>query len=297
MIYLNNKIVPAKNARISVFDRGFLYGDGVYESLRVYQGVVFQLDEHVNRLFRSASMIGMTIPKSHAKIRQAVYETVRANRHREAYVRITVSRGAGSPGLDPALSGKPTFVVFSRRLKPYPPEHYMSGVKIAIVDVRRNLSKALNPKIKSLNFLNNILAKIDSLGKGAYEAVMLNHRGHVAEGTVTNVFFVVNDVLCTPSVTVGILDGITRQIILRIAKDLRIRTREGRFTRQDLYGAKEIFISNSTMEVMPVTEVDGKRIGIKAGSLTKTIHRCYRDTVSDYIRLHKQNGLKDFQDC
>ncbi len=288
MIYLNNRLVPEAKAKISVFDHGFLYGDGIYETLRVYRGVVFKIDEHIERLFRSASMINLKIRKTHGEIKKAIRKTIQANRHNEAYVRISISRGYGPIGLDPELCPKPTLVIISGALKEYPEHYYQKGVKIAIVDVRRNFKDALNPKIKSLNFLNNILAKIEANKRGAYEAIMLNYRGYVAEGTITNIFFVKNSILCTPSVHAGILDGITRRIILDSAKELRINTKEGRFTRRDIYRAQEIFISNTTMELMPVTRVDNIEIGTKKGNITRMLHLSYKEKVSDYI-----NTLRD----
>jgi branched-chain amino acid aminotransferase len=287
MIYLNNKLVPETKAKVSVFDHGFLYGDGVYETLRAYKGIVFKIDEHIERLFRSASMINLKIQKTSTMIKQAVYKTLKTNRHHEAYIRISVSRGPGSIGLDPELCPKPTVVIISRALKEYPRSYYQKGVKVAVVDVRRNFKEALNPKIKSLNFLNNILAKIESKEKGAYEAIMLNYRGYVAEGTITNIFFVKNNILCTPAPDVGILDGITRRIILDSAKELKIKIKEGKFTRKDIYSAREVFISNTTLEVLPVTEVDNIKIGRGIGKITTLLRSAYRKKVSDYI---KRNG-------
>ncbi len=287
MIYLNNKLVPETEAKVSVFDHGFLYGDGVYETLRAYKGIVFKIDEHIERLFRSASMINLKIQKTSYMIKQAVYKTLKTNRHHEAYIRISVSRGPGPIGLDPELCPKPTIVIISRALKEYPRSYYQKGVKVAVVDVRRNFKKALNPKIKSFNFLNNILAKIESKEKGAYEALMLNYRGYVAEGTITNIFFVKNNILCTPAPDVGILDGITRRIILDSAKELKIKIKEGRFTRKDMYSAQEVFISNTTLEVMPVTKVDNTKIGRGIGKITTLLRSAYRRKVSDYI---KRNG-------
>lgn len=287
-VYLNNKLVPESKAVVSVFDHGFLYGDGVYETLRAYKGVVLKIDEHINRLVRSASMIGLEIPKTHDAIKNAVHKTIRTNRHSEAYIRISVSRGTGPIGLDPELCPKPTFVIMSRAFKDYPKAYYQKGVKISIVNIRRNFKGALNPKIKSLNFLNNILAKIESKKRGTYEAVMLNYRGHVAEGTITNIFFVRNGVLCTPALDVGILDGITRKIILDTAKKLKIKTREGKFNRAHVYGAQEVFISNTTMEVMPVSEIDGIKIGAGIGKITKILHLAYKKRVTDYLKESKK---------
>ena len=284
MIYLNNKLVPKGKALISVFDHGFLYGDGVYETLRAYKGTVFMLDEHMDRLFRSASMIGLTIPPKPGTIKKAVYKTMEANRLDDAVIRITVSRGAGPPGLDPDLCPKPTFVIFASAFKKYPGQYYRKGVKVAIVNTRRNYNKALDPQIKSLNFLNNILAKIEAKKADAYEAIMLNYRGCIAEGTVSNIFFARNNVLCTPSINTGILDGITRRIILDIAKELKIKTMEGNFRPEEIYNAQEIFISNTTMEVMPVTEIDNKKISPAPGKITKMLNRAYRRKVAGYIK-------------
>lgn len=283
MIYLNGKLVPEKKALVSVFDHGFLYGDGIYETLRAYRGTVFMIDEHIERLFRSASMIGLVLPQGHDEIKKAVYQTIIANRHKEAYVRITVSRGPGPLGLDPALCHEPTFVIISKEFKDYPRSYYQKGVSIAIVNTRRNYKKALDPKIKSLNFLNNILAKRESIEKGVYEAIMLNHRGYIAEGTISNIFFVKNNVLCTPATGVGILDGITRRLILDAAHELGIQVHEGRFKPEDAYNADEVFISNTTMEVMPVSKIDDKKAGTKH-KITKQLHKAYRKKVVEYIK-------------
>ncbi|MEK6527875.1 MAG: aminotransferase class IV, partial [Nitrospirota bacterium] len=193
-------------------------------------------------------------------------------------------------GLNPELCLKPTLVIISSRFKDYPEKYYQKGLKIAIVDVRRNFKNALNPKIKSLNFLNNILAKIEAKKRGAHEAIMLNYTGYVAEGTISNIFFIKNNILCTPALDVGILDGITRKTILDIAKRLKIKFREGKFTRNDIYKAEEVFISNTTMEVMPVTQVDNVKISSRIGKITKMLGLEYKKKISDYIthvkRLH-----------
>ncbi len=286
MIYLNDRLVPEDRALVPVFDHGFLYGDGIYETLRAYKGVVFRFREHIGRLFRSASMIGLAVPMSPEGIERAVYSTMEANGQKDAVIRITVSRGPGPVGLDPALCPGPTFVIISSDFRRYPPRYYRKGVGIAVVNTRRNFRGALDPKIKSLNFLNNILAKREAIDRGAYEAVMLNYRGYIAEGTVTNVFFVKDGILCTPSVDVGILDGITRGLIIDIAGDVGIEVSEGRFRKEALYNAQEVFISNTTMEVMPVAEVDDTKIADSPGRLTRLLHRAYRKNVSEYIKRH-----------
>jgi len=287
MIFLNNKLVPKKKALISVFDHGFLYGDGIYETLRVYKGIIFKMDEHINRLYRSAEMIGLTIPKKPEEIRKAVYKTIASNRQKEAVVRITISRGAGPLGLDPSLCSKPTFVIISNKFRNYPAEYYSNGVKVSVVKTRRNYGPALDPRIKSLNFLNNVLAKIEAKNSGSYEALMLNYQGYLAEGTISNVFFInKKDMLCTPAIKVGILDGITRGMILDIAEELGLKSREGCFRRRDIYNAREVFITNTSMEVMPVTSIDAVRIRGNAGRLTAMIHNKYKEKVSEYIEAY-----------
>jgi branched-chain amino acid aminotransferase len=286
MIYLNDRLVPEKKALISVFDHGFLYGDGIYETLRAYNGIVFMIDEHIGRLFRSASMIGLQLPKDPDEIKEAVYQTIKGNRIKEAYVRITVSRGTGALGLDPALCPEPTFVIMAHDFKGYPRNYYQKGVNIAIVNTRRNYKKALDPQIKSLNFLNNVLAKIESKERKAYEAIMVNYRGYIAEGTISNIFFVKNRVLCTPAIGVGILDGITRRIILDAAHELGIDTNEGRFKPEDLYSADEVFISNTTMEVMPVARVDDRKMPPKFTIMEK-LHKAYSRKVAEYLKADR----------
>lgn len=283
-LYLNNRIVTASAAKVSVFDHGFLYGDGIYETMRVYDGVVFMLDEHIRRLHRSASLIKLAIPKNNAGIKSAIYGTLKANSLRNAYVRLTVSRGSGRIGLDPELCKKPTFVIIAEEFKEYPGAYYKNGVKLTIAKTKRNLKEAVNPQIKSLNFLNNILAKIEAKQKGAYEAVMLNARGYLTEGTISNIFFIKNKILCTPSVDCGILDGITRKIILEAAVKNGIKTREGKFKKEDLHKASEVFITNTTMEVMPVSVIDNARY--KTGDITKMLHAAYKNMVRAYISGH-----------
>lgn len=284
MIYLNNRLVPAGKAVVSVFDHGFLYGDGVYETLRAYDGVAFKIEEHIERLFNSAALIRLDISKTPEAIIRAVNKTVKANRLSDAYIRITISRGKGPIGLDPALCPKSTFVIIANPFQGYPSAYYRSGVNIAIVSSRRNFNKSIDPAIKSLNFLNNILAKIEGKERGAYEAVMLNYRGYIAEGTISNIFFVKNGTLYTPAVSTGILNGITRMAIIGIAEELGIKVREGKFRPADIYKAEEVFISNTTMELMPVSTVDDIKMSSSAGKVTKAIHHEYKRKVAEYIR-------------
>lgn len=245
-VYLNGKIVPSKEAAVSVFDHGFLYGDGVYETMRVYDGVLFMLAEHIRRLYRSASSISLAIPLGMDSLKISLYETLIANSLRNAYVRLTVSRGEGPIGLDPGLCGNPTVVIIAQGLKEYPRSYYEKGISLIIAKTRRNLREAVDPSIKSLNFLNNILAKIEAGKKDAYEALMLNVNDKLTEGTVSNMFFCRDDVICTPSPGCGILDGITRGIVIDIARRDGLKVREGEFTREDIYSADEVFITNTT---------------------------------------------------
>jgi branched-chain amino acid aminotransferase len=287
-VYVNGKILRAKDAVISVFDHGFLYGDGIYETLRVYDGVVFKLDEHLTRLFRSASLIGLSIPLDIDHLKIAIYETLIANAFRNAYVRLTISRGKGSIGLDPDLCPAPTIVIFVQEFREYPKEFYKNGLHLIIPAVRRNDKRAVNPQIKSLNFLNNILAKMEAKRKNAHEAIMLNTRGHLAEGTISNVFFYKDKTLCTPSVDCGILDGITRGMIIDLSIKEALRVNEGRFTRKDIYSAEEVFITNTTMEVMPVSRVDDKLFTV--GEIAKLLHTIYQQEVKAYSSEIKDKG-------
>ncbi|MEK6583111.1 MAG: branched-chain-amino-acid transaminase [Nitrospirota bacterium] len=280
-VYLNNRVVPESDARVSVFDHGFLYGDGIYETMRAYDGVVFMLDEHIRRLHRSASLIGLRIPKNVAGIKAAIHKTLEANSLKNAYIRLTVSRGSGPVGLDPELCKKPTFVIIANKFKEYPKTYYKNGIKLIISGTKRNLKEAVNPQIKSLNFLNNILAKAEAKERGAHEALMLNSMGYLTEGTISNIFFISNQILCTPSTNCGILDGITRKIILELAVKNRIKIKEGRFRKEALYNASEAFITNTTMEVMPVCRVDKNKY--KVGTITKLLRREYKKEVRAYI--------------
>jgi branched-chain amino acid aminotransferase len=280
-IHLNGKIVGSRDAVVSVFDHGFLYGDGIYETMRVYDGVVFMLDQHIRRLFRSASLIGLSIPLDVDQLKIAIYETLIANTLRNAYIRLTVSRGRGPIGLDPDLCVEPTIVVVAQELKEYPGAFYKNGIYLIISETRRNIKEAIDPRIKSLNFLNNILAKIEAKKKGAYEAIMLNVKGHLAEGTISNLFFYRNNILCTPSAECGILDGITRGVVMELAQREGIRVKEDKFTKKDIYSAEEVFLTNTTMEVMPVSKIDDRTYAVS--KIAKLLRGLYRQEVKAYV--------------
>lgn len=292
-VYLNDKLVLAAEAKVSVFDHGFLYGDGIFETMRAYNGVVFMLDEHLQRLFRSASLIGLDISKNISDTKIAVYDTLLANSLANAYVRLTVSRGYGPIGIDPDLCKEPTFVIMANNFKSYPKSYYEDGIKLSISSVRKNLKEAINPLIKSLNFLNNILAKIEAKQADAQEAVMLNASGHLTECTISNIFFVDNNkILCTPSVECGVLDGITRALAIDLAIRNGITVKEGEFTPDDLCGASEAFITNTSMEIMPVRGIGapGFSVDFKIRDISRLLLKKYRQEVDAYVRDKKRGG-------
>lgn len=290
-IYLNNKFVTDEEAVVSVFDHGFLYGDGVYETIRSYGPHIFMLDEHVSRLFRSAAAIGLTIPIPVKEWGDILHEAMIRNKIgtdlRDAYLRVTVSRGAGDIGLDPALCSSPTVVVMAKPLVPPASNLYETGVSVVVASTKRNLPSALSPQIKATNFLNNIQAKREAIAAGAFDSILLNWEQHLTECTISNVFFVLDGMLRTPALECGLLDGITRMIAIRLAKELDIRVEEGRYTVDQLYQADECFLTNTGMEIMPVTSVDRRSVGDgKPGPLTLKLREQfiamrsrYRDTL------------------
>ena len=279
-IFLNDKFVRQEEAVVSVFDHGFLYGDGVYETLRSYGSRLFMCQQHVARLFRSAEAIGLTIPIHREQWPELLHESMARNDvgtpQQDAYLRITVSRGVGGIGLNPALCPSPTIVIMTKPLVAPAAALYETGVDVMLASTRRNLPSALSPQIKSLNFLNNILAKREALAAGAFESVLLNWEGHLTECTISNLFFVTDGHLRTPSLECGILDGITRSIVLQLAKEHAIAVTEGRFTPTQLYQAEESFVTNTSMEIMPVTSVDRKPIGDGTpGPLTRMLRNLF----------------------
>ena len=284
LAYLNGRFVPTDDAKVSVFDHGFLYGDGVYETMRSYGGKIFLLGRHLSRLKQSAEAISLPLPLPLEKIGEALQESLTVNKLREAYLRIQISRGPGEIGLDPALCPAPTLVILVKPFKDYPSALYENGVNVAIVGTRRNHPLSLNPAIKSTNFLNNILAKIESLKAGAYEGIMLNWKGYVAEGTISNIFAVRREVLFTPGLETGILDGITRDLVLRLAKQNKITVKEKLLRPRDLAKADECFITNTTVEIMPVTSIDGNAVASGTpGPVTNKLLNAYRNEVQRHV--------------
>ncbi|MBF0539213.1 MAG: aminotransferase class IV [Nitrospirae bacterium] len=283
-VWFNGAMLPIEGASVSVLDHGFLYGDGVFETLRAYDGVVFELEGHLRRLYRSLSLIRLDIGIEQEALAEAIYATLHENSLVEAYIRVTVTRGVGEPGLDPALCSAPTVLVMARPFKP----HLEGSIKAAIVKTRRNLSSAIDPRIKSLNFLNNIIARIEAKDALAQEALMLNYRGHISECTVSNIFFVRDEALYTPSLSCGILDGITRGLVLQLARQEGITTREGEYFPATLYRASEVFVTNTSMEVMPVHGIDD--IAYPIGSVTTRLSDSFAAYRDAYV---KRKGRKE----
>ncbi len=279
-IYINGTFYDKENAKISVYDHGLLYGDGVFEGMRSYSGKVFRLGQHMDRLYESAEVILLNIPIPKAEMEAAVMETLRINKLSDAYIRLVVTRGSGSLGLDPYKTSDPQVIVIADHIALYPAEFYQSGLKIITASTIRNHPAALSPRIKSLNYLNNILAKIEGLQAGCIEAVMLNHKGEVAECTGDNIFIVKNGVLATPPKDAGILDGITRNTVLELARSLGLPAVEQTMTRHDLLVADECFLTGSAAEVIPVISIDSRRIGDgQVGPMTKQLMAEFKKLV------------------
>lgn len=286
-VYLNGKLVDKKEAKVSVFDHGFLYGDGVFEGIRAYNCLVFKLKEHIDRLYESAHTIMLDIPLTKKEMIDAVIKTLKANRLKDAYIRIVVSRGEGDLGLDPRkCKGNETVVIITDKITLYPKELYEKGMEIITVPTIRNLPEALNPQIKSLNYLNNILAKIEAINCGYEEALMMDHLGYIAECTGDNIFVVKKGELYTPPQCMGTLRGITRDTVLEIAKKLKIPTHEHVLTRHELYISEECFLTGTAAEIVPVVKIDGRKIGEgKPGKITKLI-------MKEFRKLTKKDGVR-----
>ncbi|MBF0319003.1 MAG: aminodeoxychorismate lyase [Nitrospirae bacterium] len=284
-IYLNGEIVAEDEAKVSVYDHGFLYGDGVYETMRVYDGVVFKINEHIKRLRRSLGMIRLNIPLSDSSLYEAIHDTLNANAATEAVVRLTVSRGTGPIGLSMSLCREPTIVIIARPFTPYPEDYYTKGIKLITAKITRTSPDALNPMIKSLNFLNNIFAKAMADDCAAHEALMLNSRGHLAECSVSNIFFAKDSALYTPSLKCGILDGVMRAQVLELACETGLNVVEGEFFPATLYRADEVFVTNSTMEAMPVTAVDAVQYPV--GQATLRLRQAFSRYREQYLKYRQ----------
>ncbi|NJM55737.1 MAG: branched-chain-amino-acid transaminase [Verrucomicrobiae bacterium] len=283
-IYLDGKFCGERDAKVSVFDHGLLYGDGVFEGIRAYHGRVFKLKEHIDRLYYSAKAILLDIPMTPAQMSAAVLETCRKNRIKDGYIRLVVTRGVGNLGLNPVNCKKPSVICIADKIQVYPAETYARGISIVTVATTRNLVNALNPAIKSLNYLNNILAKIEANNAGADDGILLNAEGFVAECTVQNIFIVKNSRLFTPPLSAGALYGITRGTVMELAEAAGWPVSEPNLTRYDLYSADECFATGTGAEIMPITKIDGRIIGNgKPGAVT-------RDLMERYHALTKVSG-------
>jgi branched-chain amino acid aminotransferase len=279
-VYIGGKLYEKADAKISVFDHGLLYGDGVFEGIRSYSGHVFRLEAHVARLYDSARAINLVIPMTQAAMAQAVIDTLKANNLIDAYIRLVVTRGAGSLGLDPRKTSDPQVIIITDSISLYPPELYESGLKIVTAGTMRNHPSALNPRIKSLNYLNSILAKIEGTNAGCLETLMLNHKGEVAECTGDNIFVVRKGEVHTPSIDAGILEGITREAVIEIAREAGYKVFERTMDRHDIYTADECFLTGTAAEVIPVVELDGRPIGDgKPGKITADLLKRFTTIV------------------
>jgi len=295
-VYLNGTFVDEFKAVVSVFDHGLLYGDGVFEGIRSYGGLIFKLREHIDRLFESAHTIMLKIPMSKRELIDVVKQSLRVNHLRDAYIRLVVTRGEGDLGLDPRKCSRPTVFVIADKIELYPKKLYEEGLALITVATQRNVPEALNPQIKSLNYLNNILAKIEAITAGYEEAIMLSHSGYVTECTGENIFIVKGKQLLTPPPYIGVLRGITRQTVMMLGARLpapaallrkakhagaqagqRLDVREELLTRHDLFNANEVFLTGTAAEIVPVVKIDGRVIGSgKPGPVTKKLQAAFR---------------------
>ena len=260
-VYINGTLFAKEDAKVSVYDHGLLYGDGVFEGLRTYNGKVFRLEEHLDRLYKSANAIWLEIPISQDEMAAAIQKTLDANDLRDAYIRLVITRGAGTLGLDPNRTSNPQVIIIVDSISLYPAEFYQKGLEIVTASTIRNHPAALSARIKSLNYLNNILAKIEGLRAGCVEALMLNHKGEVAECTGDNIFLVREGDVYTPPLDAGILDGVTRRAVIALAREDGLVVHESPLTRYDVYACDECFLTGSAAEVIPVVKIDGRKIG------------------------------------
>lgn len=283
MLYYNGTIMPEDGVRISPLDHGFLYGDGIFEGIRVYAGRIFQLEDHLDRLYQSAKSLLLTIRETPEQMAEALKATVAANRLQDAYIRLVVSRGPGDLGLDPRQCPEPTVVIIADRVQLFPEALYESGLALATAASRRPSGDVLNPQIKSLNYLNSVLAKIEAAQRGVAEMVLLNQLGHVVEGTADNVFIVRNQSIVTPPRSAGILPGITRAVVMELAKHQGIRVSEENFTVHELYNAEECFLTGTAAEIIAAVSCDGRMIGDGSpGPITRAL----RTHFVEYAATH-----------
>ncbi len=279
-IYVDGTLKSREEAKVSVFDHGLLYGDGVFEGIRVYNRRIFRLDAHLDRLYASAQALALTIPLDRTAMADAVRTTVRANRREDGYIRIIVTRGVGELGIDPLTCPSPSVIIIVTDVRVFPRERYARGVKVITSATRQVSHEAVDPRVKSLNYLKNVLAKIDAQRAGADEALMLNAEGFIAECSADNIFIIRQGALATPAPLDGALEGITRGVVLQLAAEANIPAREARLARYDLYTADECFVSGTGAEIMPVVEADGRPIGSGSpGPLTRRLADAFHALV------------------
>ena len=278
-VYINGKLYPKEDAKVSVFDHGLLYGDGVFEGIRCYNGHIFKFTEHIDRLYNSARAIALKIPMSKDELKDAVKTTLEANNlNEDSYIRLVITRGIGKLGLDPFNCSEAQVIIITDFIELYPKELYEKGLTAIVVPTIRNHYEALNPKIKSLNYLNNILAKIECINAGAAEGIMLNKDGYVAEGTGDNIFLIKDNKIFTPPTYAGILVGITRNVVIELAAKEGISVKEEQITRYDLYIADECFLTGTAAGIIPVVKIDGRSISSgKPGKVTLNLLKKYQE--------------------
>ena len=283
-VYINGKLYEKSEAKVSVYDHGLLYGDGVFEGIRVYNGKVFRCREHIDRLYNSAKAIALPMPMSKDAVTRAIYDTCKANDLTDAYVRLVVTRGVGTLGLDAHKCHDPQLIIITDDIALYPEDYYERGLEVVTVPTMRNHHNVVSPKIKSLNYLNNILAKIEAQQAGVIEAIMLNSHGYVAECTGDNIFIVSRGALVTPPPEAGILEGITRAVVMELGAKAGLPVREQQLTRVDLYVAEECFLTGTAAEIIPVVRIDSRDIGDgKPGQTTLRLLEMFREETGSSV--------------
>lgn len=285
-VFISGKLIDEDQANISVFDHGLLYGDGVFEGIRIYNNRIFLLEEHIERLFNSAKAIALEIPYTKEDLYSHISETCKINDLKDGYIRLVVTRGKGTLGLNPYLCDKPEVIIITAKIQLYPQELYENGLKIVTVGTVRNHPEAINPRIKSLNYLNNVLAKIEAINAGCLECVMLNHKGEVCEASGDNIFIVKDSVIKTPPVNSGALVGLTRNKVISLASNIGYKISEEIISRYDLYTADEVFLTGTAAEIISVVEIDKRKIGSGIPSaITLKLSKLYSDST-------KKDGYK-----
>ncbi len=294
-ININGEITTKEKAKISIFDRGFLFGDSVYEVISTYNHVLFKLDEHVQRLWESASRLAIPISLSKKELVYEIEKTLKKLQVPEAYIRVIITRGEGMIGLDPALATKNNIIIICKKLPPNPSWWYQSGVEVIVAKILRNPKESVDPNIKSGNYLNNVLAYAEAKDRGAFDAIMLNRDGLITEGTTNNIWIVKNKIMLTPPLEAGILSGITRETLIKLAKENGLDVQETNFYPEQLYQADECFLTSSTKELVPIIKVDEKSIGSGSpGPMTKKLHLLYKEYINKHVEAMRKKMANNF---